>query len=100
LTRLIDDIPQMGPVVVLRLRNMTAIDATGLRAIKDFADKLKGAGRTLLLCGAPPQPANLMAQAELHRHLGPRNILPNVQAALDRAAEITAPTSSPSRVAG
>ena len=100
LTRLVDDIPQMGSVVVLRLRNMTAIDATGLRAIQDFADKLKGAGRTLLLCGAPPQPANLMAQAELHRHLGPRNILPNVQAALDRAAEITAPTSSPSHVAG
>ena len=36
---------------------MTAIDATGLRAIQDFADALHASGRTLLLCGAPPQPA-------------------------------------------
>ena len=100
LTRLIPHIPEMGPVVVLRLRNMTAIDATGLRAIQDFADKLKESGKTLLLCGALPQPANLMAQAEFHRHVGPRNILPNVQAALDRAQEIIGPPSSPSRAAG
>jgi SulP family sulfate permease len=100
LTRLIPGIPEMGPVVVLRLRNMTAIDATGLRAIQDFADKLRAAGRTLLLCGALPQPANLMAQAEFHRHLGERNILPNVQAALDRAQEINGPRSSPSRAGG
>jgi sulfate permease, SulP family len=100
LTRLIPHIAEMGPVVVLRLRNMTAIDATGLRAIQDFADKLKEAGKTLLLCGALPQPTNLMAQAEFHRHVGPRNILPNVQAALDRAQEIIGPPSSPSRAAG
>jgi sulfate permease, SulP family len=100
LTRLIARIPEMGPVVVLRLRNMTAVDATGLRAIQDFADKLKDSGRTLLLCGALPQPANLMAQAEFHRHVGPRNILPNVQAALDRAHEIIDSPSSPSRAAG
>jgi SulP family sulfate permease len=100
LMRLIQHIPEMAPVVVLRLRNMTAIDATGLRAIQDFADKLHESGRTLLLCGAPPQPANLMAQAEFHRHVGERNILPNVQAALDRAREISETTSSPSRAAG
>jgi SulP family sulfate permease len=100
LTRLIDHIPQMAPVVVLRLRNMTAIDATGLRAIQDFSDKLKEAGRTLLLCGAPPQPATLMTQAEFYRHVGPRNIVPNVQAAIDRAHEITDAPSSPSRAVG
>jgi SulP family sulfate permease len=101
LTKLIPHIPQMTPVVVLRLRNMTAIDATGLRAIQDFADKLKESGKTLLLCGAPPQPANLMRAAEFHRHVGDRNILANVQAALDRAREIIEKTpSSPSRAAG
>jgi len=100
LTRLIPHIPEMTPIVVLRLRNMTAIDATGLKAIEDFADKLQEAGKTLLLCGAPPQPANLMRQAEFHRHVGERNILPNVQAALDRAREITEMRWSPSPAAG
>ena len=100
LMRLIPHVHEMAPVVILRLRNMTAIDATGLKAIEDFADKLQEAGRTLLLCGAPPQPANLMAQAEFHRHVGERNILPNVQAALDRAREVIEETSSVSRAAG
>jgi SulP family sulfate permease len=78
----------LTPIVVLRLRNMTAIDATGLRAIQDVADGLRQANRTLLLCGALPQPARLMAQAEFHRHVGAENILPNVQAAIGRAEAI------------
>jgi len=78
----------LTPVVVLRLRNMTAIDATGLKAIQDFADALHQSGRTLLLCGALPQPAHLMSQAEFHRHVGAENILPNVTAALARAETV------------
>ena len=71
--------------MVLRLRNMTALDATGLRAIEDFADALHASGRTLLLCGALPQPAALMDRAEFHRHVGAENVLPHVDAALTRA---------------
>src|SRR5262245_14160608 len=63
-------ITEFAPIVVLRLRNMTALDGTGLRAIQDFADALHATGRTLLLCGALPQPANLMNEAEFHRHVG------------------------------
>ena len=37
LTDLIPRAQELAPIVVLRLRNMTAIDATGLRAIQDFA---------------------------------------------------------------
>ena len=85
---LIAEIPAYGEVVVLRLRNMTALDATGLRAIQDFADALQSTGRTLLLCGALPQPAALMGRAEFHRHVGEENILPHVDAALARARAI------------
>ena len=47
LTDLIAHVNGLTPIVVLRLRNMTAIDATGLRAIQDFADALQQSGRTL-----------------------------------------------------
>jgi SulP family sulfate permease len=90
LTALISHVGGFAPVVILRLRNMTAIDATGLRAIQDFADALHASGRTLLLCGALPQPARLMAQADFHRHVGAENILPSVEAALARAASLRA----------
>jgi SulP family sulfate permease len=81
-------IDQLPPIVVLRLRNMTAIDATGLHAIERLSDKLHESDRTLILCGAREQPAKLMRQANFERHVGPDNICPNVQAALDRARDV------------
>jgi SulP family sulfate permease len=80
-----DELPR---VVVLRLRNMTAIDATGLSAIEELADELKAKGRTLVLCGAPRQPMAALQKAQLHERLGDQNICESVQAALDRAAVI------------
>ena len=88
LTAQSEHIADFAPIVVLRLRNMTALDGTGLRAIQDFSDTLRTSGRTLLLCGALPQPAALMNQAEFHRHVGAENILPHVEGALKRAAAI------------
>ena len=82
------DVSRFAPIVVLRLRNMTAIDATGLHALEQLADRLKKAGRTLLLCGAPPQPRRMLQRTEFVEHVGENNILPHVNAALRRAAEI------------
>jgi len=90
LTAAIAKAGDLPPIVILRLRNMTAIDATGLKAIQDIADSLRKSERTLLLCGALPQPSSLMRQAEFHRHVGAENILPNVEAAIARAAAIQA----------
>jgi len=72
----------------LRLRNMTAIDATGLGAIEELADRLHSTGRTLLLCGAREQPAQLMHQAEFERHVGRENICANISDAIQRAGEL------------
>jgi SulP family sulfate permease len=72
----------------MRLRHMSAIDATGLHALERFSDRLKQSGRTLVLCGARDQPAAFLDQAEFVSHVGRQNIVPHVQAALDRAREI------------
>jgi SulP family sulfate permease len=80
----LDDLP---PVVIVRLRNMTAIDATGLKVLEDLADKLHDSGRALLFCGALPQPRRLMAQAGFKRHVGKENICANIESALRRAEE-------------
>lgn len=84
----------LPPVVILRLRNMTAVDGSGLKAIEELADELRAKGRTLLICGAPSQPAGAMQKAEFDRHLGEENICKTVQAALDRAAAIVRPMRS------
>ena len=82
------DLNQFAEVVILRLRNMTAIDATGLHALETLAQRLQKTGRTLLLCGARDQPAKLLARSEFVRHIGQENILPHVEAALQRAREV------------
>jgi SulP family sulfate permease len=82
IANLLDTLP---PVVLLRLRNMTAIDATGLQALEDLADAVRASGRALILCGAREQPSRVMSDAEFEQHVGVENICPNITAALERA---------------
>jgi sulfate permease, SulP family len=79
---------KLPPVVILRLRNMTALDATGLFAIEEVARALQATGRTLILCGAREQPANLLHEAEFEEVLGKDNICENVQEAVERAQDV------------
>jgi len=78
----------LPPVVILRLRNMTALDATGLFAIEEMARSLQATGRTLILCGAREQPAKLLHEAEFEEVIGKNNICENVQEAVRRAQDV------------
>ena len=84
---ILEKIPEMPAIIVVRLRNMTALDATGLQALYEFADAVHATGRGLIFCGAPSQPAKLMTRADFEEHIGAGNLCPNVQAALARAAQ-------------
>ena len=83
-----EKIHKLPPVVILRLRNMTALDATGLFALEEVARTLKTSGRVLILCGAREQPARLIHQAEFEDIVGAENICENVQEAIERAEEV------------
>ena len=84
----IEQVPGLPPVIILRLRNMTAIDATGLQVLEHFADVVRDAHKVLLLCGALEQPARLMQQAEFAEHVGANNICGSIGEALVRAREV------------
>ena len=83
-----EKIHSLPPVVILRLRNMTALDATGLYALEEVAKSLHANKRTLILCGAREQPAKLIHQAEFEEIIGAENICENVEHALRRAEEV------------
>lgn len=85
LTEAVADLDALPQVVILRLRNMTALDATGVHALESLSDRLRASGRTLLLCGARRQPAKMLWKSSLPRHIGRENILPHIEAALERA---------------
>jgi SulP family sulfate permease len=88
LQKVSDHVAKLPPIVILKLRHMTAIDATGLRAIEELAARLQSTGRALIVCGAQPQPAALMAAADFAAHVGAANICSDTSAALHRAREI------------
>src|SRR5437870_1859879 len=65
---------ELPPIVIIRLRNMTAIDATGIFALEEIAQQLHATKRTLILCGARAQPAKMIHQAEFEAVVGRENI--------------------------
>jgi SulP family sulfate permease len=83
-----ENLARYAPIVILRLRNMTAIDATGLHALETLTTRLRESGRALLVCGAREQPARLLEHADFVAHIGAENILPEIGAALARARAI------------
>jgi len=83
-----DQLDALPPIVILRLRNMTAVDDTGIAALEELADILQTSGRAMMICGARPQPAALMREAGFDRHVPPENICESITEALKRAEEI------------
>ncbi len=80
-----DDLDALGHTVIIRLRNMPAIDATGLHALEAFSDRLRRSGRSVLLCGARDQPARFLRASKFLERLGPENLVSDITAALARA---------------
>ena len=85
---IVSRLPDLPPIIILRLRNMTAIDSTGLQALENFADRVHESGRELILCGAREQPAKRLHEAEFHPHVAEDNICLSVAEALDRARDL------------
>ena len=83
-----ENMHELPPIVILRLRNMTALDATGLFALEGVARELQAGKRSLILCGTREQPAKLIEGSELEEIIGRANLCENVEAALHRAEEI------------
>ena len=95
-----ENLEELPHIVIVRLRNMTAIDATGIAALEELADQLHKSGRTMLVCGARPQPMALMQEAGFERHVGADNICENITMALQRAEAIhrESPALVPSQI--
>ncbi len=77
-------------VLILRMRRVPVIDATGLRTLEDVAQKTRREGTVLLLSGVHAQPRQAMRNMGLLKRLGEENLLADIDKALARAAVIAA----------
>ena len=75
-------------VRIIRMRNVPAIDATGLQTLRDFYYDAKKQKIHIILSGVHTQPLYAMTQAGIFDLYGEENIHGNIDDALDRAREI------------
>jgi SulP family sulfate permease len=94
--RLDEAIPaETPPVVIVKLRDVPAIDATGLHALEQLADRLLAQGSTLILCDARPQPLRTLWKSGVREHLGRQNLCLTIESALRRAETLIAAAQLP-----
>jgi SulP family sulfate permease len=72
-------------VLILRMRLVPSIDATGLQVLEDVHARTRREGGTLLLTGVAEQPLRALEQSGLLEKLGRENVMENIDAALARA---------------
>jgi SulP family sulfate permease len=82
-------------VFILRMRRVTAVDATGMHALDEFHDKCRKQGTRLLLSGVHAQPMFAMANFGLLDKIGEDNMFGNIDDALDRAHELVGQHAQP-----
>lgn len=75
-------------ILIIRMRNVPAIDATGLQILRELYHDSKKQGTQIILSGVHTQPLYAMTQAGIFDLYGEENIHGNIDDALDRAREI------------
>ena len=74
-------------VLILRMRRVPVIDATGLHALTDVVHRSRGDGTLVLLAEVQPQPLQALHRSILIDEIGEEHICPSLDAALARARE-------------
>ena len=86
-------------VLILRMRKVLAMDATGLNALEDLHERLCAHGKHIVLSGPHTQPLFMMDKAGFLDRLGRENVCANIELSLARSREILglppAPPSDP-----
>jgi SulP family sulfate permease len=72
-------------VLIIRMRDVPAIDSTGLHALHELARRCKHDGTLLLLSDVHAQPMFALVRSDMLAELGEENLFGNLDDALDRA---------------
>ena len=81
-----DDHPK---VRVIRMRRVPFIDSTGIHNLQSLCEMSSKEGTKIVLSGVTPNVYAVLDHAGMCDFLGKENVCPNINVALDRAAEIT-----------
>lgn len=75
-------------VLILRMRNVPAMDISGLEALEETLEICQKRGMTLILSHVNKQPYHVMEKAGFVEKVGQENLCKNIDASLKRAATL------------
>jgi SulP family sulfate permease len=81
-------------VMILRMRHVPSIDATGLHTLGELADAMRRRGVTLIISAANPNVRRAMDRGSFTARLGEENFCEDIFCALDRARALIAEKGS------
>jgi len=82
------DAGQLPEVLILRMRDVLALDATGLDALEDLLEKLRIKRKDLILCGPHSQPLFALTRSGFMEQLGEQNVCGDMESSLARARQL------------
>ena len=75
-------------VLILRMRNVSAMDSSGMHALLDVIQRARNDGTAVILAGVHMQPLGALTDSDAASEIGSENLVDNIDLALARAREI------------
>src|SRR6185312_2923291 len=72
----LDDHPR---VLIIRMKDVHAVDATGIHALRDVIRRTARQGSQVLLADVQPQPRTALADSGILETVGDANVLPDIE---------------------
>lgn len=85
------EVSRKPKVLIIRMRNVPAIDSTGMHALKDLVASTKRDGTAILLSDVHSQPLIALGRSELLDEIGEDRMFGNIDEALAEAGALAAP---------
>jgi SulP family sulfate permease len=74
-------------VLIIRMRNVPAIDSTGIHTLKDLVHRTRGDGTLVLIADIHTQPLVALGRSAVLDEIGEENVFGNLDDALNRARQ-------------
>ena len=85
------EVSRKPKVLIIRMRNVPAIDSTGMHALKDLVRSTKRDGTAIFLSDVHSQPLIALGRSELLDEIGEERMFGSIDEALAAAAALTVP---------
>lgn len=84
----INRLPGAPKVLIIRMRHVLFIDATGVFRLKEIISKFKSQGRMIIISGVSKQVLEELEKGDLFTVMNRKNIVPNLESAAERSEQI------------